>query len=414
MNPHHTAPVAVNPRHASTLRRHTVLRIIALGAAALLLFVGTGVATAYFTFNGNLKTADVTKLLGERPTQAPAPPGDPSAGLPQNILLLGSDTRSGDNAAIGGANGGMRSDTSIIIHISADRSRVELISIPRDSWVKIPSCLRTNGTKSAPATTKFNAAFAYGAESGSVTDAAACTIKTVESLTHVLINDFVVVDFAGVVSMVDALGGVPMCVPNNMSSPDSGLNVKAGLQTFDGTTAIAFARSRKGPGLGDGSDTGRITRQQDLLGATIRQAQSKNLLTDAGALYKFLNAATSSLTTSPGLASIPKLVGLVYSLRGLQAKDVTFVTVPWRPLPADPNNVEWLPAADTIWANLNADRPVNQISGKAGATTAPTTGAGTAAQTGKASTPGSTPAGTPSPVTTSGTTAAVNPASVCG
>src|SRR5450830_1646749 len=401
MSQHHTAPVAVNPRHASSLRTHRVLRVVAMGAAALLLFLGTGVATAYFKVNGNLKTADVTKLLGERPTQAPAPPGDPSAGLPQNILLLGSDTRSGDN-------GGMRSDTSIIMHISADRSRVELVSIPRDSWVKIPSCLRTNGTKSAPATTKFNAAFAYGAESGSVTDAAACTIKTVESLTHVLINDFVVVDFIGVVDMVNALGGVPMCIPNNMSSPDSGLNVKAGLQTLDGETAIAFARARTGPGLGDGSDTGRITRQQDLLGATIRQAQSKNLLTDAGALYKFLNAATSSLTLSPGLASIPKLVGLVYSLRGLQAKDVTFVTVPWRPLPADPNNVEWLPSAATIWANLNADRPVNQISGKAGATTAPTTGAGTAA------TPGSTPAGTPSPVTTSGTTAAVNPASVCG
>jgi LCP family protein required for cell wall assembly len=408
MNPHHTAPVAVNPRHASTLRRHTVLRVIALGVAALLLFVGTGVATAYFRFNGNLKSADVTSLLGERPTQAPAPPGDPSAGLPQNILLLGSDTRSGDNAAIGGANGGMRSDTSIIMHISADRSRVELISIPRDSWVKIPSCLRSDGTKSAPATTKFNAAFAYGAQSGSVTDAAACTIKTVESLTHVLINDFVVVDFTGVVDMVNALGGVPMCIPNNMSSPDSGLNVKAGFQTLDGKTAIAFARARKGPGLGDGSDTGRITRQQDLLGATLRQAQSKNLLTDAGALYKFLNAATSSLTMSPGLASIPKLVGLAYSLRGLQAKDVTFVTVPWRPLPADPNNVEWLPAADTIWANLNADRPVNQVPGKAGATTAPTTGAGTTA------TPGSTPAGTPSPVTTAGTTAALNPASVCG
>lgn len=413
MSQHHTAPVAVNPRHASSLRTPNVLRVVALGAAALLLFLGTGVATAYFKVNGNLKSADVTKLLGERPAQAPAPPGDPSAGLPQNILLLGSDTRSGENAAIGGANGGMRNDTSIIIHISADRSRVELISIPRDSWVKIPSCLRTNGTKSAPATTKFNSAFQYGAESGSVTDAAACTIKTVESLTHVLINDFVVVDFTGVVSMVDALGGVPMCVPNNMSSTETGLNVKAGLQTFDGETAIAFARSRKGPGLGDGSDTGRITRQQDLLGATIRQAQSKNLLTDAGALYKFLNAATSSLTTSPGLASIPKLVGLVYSLRGLQAKDVTFVTVPWTPR-GDGANVVWTSAADAIWANLNADRPVNQISGKADATAAPTTGTGTAAQTGSASTPGSTPAETPSPVTTSGTTAALNPASVCG
>jgi LCP family protein required for cell wall assembly len=400
VSPHHTAPTAGNPRHASALRRHTVLRVLGLGATALLLFVGTGVATAYFTFQGNIKSADVTSLLGERPTPAP---GDPAAGRPLNILLLGSDTRAGDNAAIGGANGGARSDTTIIMHISADRSRVDLVSIPRDSWVKIPQCLRSNGSKSAPATTKFNAAFAYGAESGSISDAAACTIKTVESLTKVRIDDFVVVDFIGFVGMVNALGGVPICIPNNMSSTDAGLNVKAGFQTLDGETAIAFARARKGPGLGDGSDTGRITRQQQLLGATVRQAQSKNLLTDAGSLYKFLNAATSSLTASPDMASIPKLVGLALSLRGLQAKDVTFLTVPWQPLPADANNVEWLPSADTIWANLIADQPLNGVPGTAAAT-----------PTGTAKAPGAKPPATPSTATTSGSTAALNPTSVCG
>lgn len=403
VSPHHVAPGAANPRHANAFRRHSVLRFLALVAAAGLLFIGTGAATAFFTIQGNIKSADVTSLLGERPPQAPAPPGDANAGRPLNILLLGSDTRAGANAAIGGANGGMRSDTTIIMHISADRSRVELVSIPRDSWVKIPACLRSNGTKSTPATTKFNAAFAYGAESGNVTDAAACAITTVESLTHVRIDDFVVVDFTGFVGMVNALGGVPICIPNDMISPDSGLNVKAGFQTLDGMTAIEYARARTGPGLGDGSDIGRITRQQQLLGATVRRAQSKNLLTDAGALYQFLNAATSSLTTSPDLSSIPKLVGLALSLRGLQAKDVTFITVPWRPLPADPNNVEWLPSANAIWVNLNADRPVNEATAKTGATTAPSTPAGAA-----------TPSSTPSPIVTGETTAALNPASVCG
>lgn len=404
---HHLAPGAANAHHARSFRRHSVLRFLALGAAAGLLFIGTGAATAYFTIQGNIKSADVTSLLGERPPQAPAPPGDANSGRPLNILLIGSDTRAGDNAAIGGANGGMRSDTAIIMHISADRSRVEFVSIPRDSWVKIPACLRSNKTKSSPETNKFNTAFANGAESGSISDAAACTIKTVESLTQVRMDDFVVVDFAGFVGMVNALGGVPICIPHDMSSPDSGLNVKAGFQTFDGLRAIQFARARKGPGLGDGSDIGRITRQQQLLGATVRSAQSKNLLTDSGALYRFVNAAASSVTMSPDLASIPKLVGLALSLRGLQAKDVTFMTVPWQLLAANKNNVEWLPSVNEIWANLNADRPVNDAPTKTAAPSksaaAPSTSAGAAS-----------PSSTPSPIVTGETTAALDPASVCG
>lgn len=394
MSSRHVALGAGNPRHASAIHRHTLLRVLALGMTAVLAFVGAGAATAYFTIQGNIKSADVTGLLGNRPTP---PPGDPDKGRALNVLLLGSDVRNGENGAIGGTVSGMRSDTAILMHISADRSRVELVSIPRDSWVTIPPCLRSNGTTSGTSTTKFNAAFSIGAESGKVTDAAACTIKTVESLTHVFIDDFVVIDFTGFIGMVNALGGVPICIPNDMSSPKSGLKVKAGYQTLKGPMALSYARARTGTGLGDGSDTGRISRQQQLLSATIRQAQSKNLLTDAGALYKFLDAATSSLTTSPHLASIRNLVGLALSMRGLQAKNVTFVTVPWTPR-GDGANVVWTSAADAIWANIKADRPVNGKPGSPASTTAPT-----AAPTGSS----------PSSPATAGSTAA-NPASVCG
>src|SRR5450756_636388 len=122
---------------------------------AVLSFTTMGVATAYFAIQGNIKGADVTALLGtDRPTKKPANPGDPNAGRDLNILLLGSDNRNGENGNIGGRVAtGMRSDTTIIMHVSADRSRIELVSIPRDTWVTIPECRRRDGSTSQPWTT---------------------------------------------------------------------------------------------------------------------------------------------------------------------------------------------------------------------------------------------------------------------
>lgn len=351
-----------------------MLRAVAMVSLAVLSFTTMGVATAYFAIQGNIKGADVTALLGtDRPTKKPANPGDPNAGRDLNILLLGSDNRNGENGNIGGRVAtGMRSDTTIIMHVSADRSRIELVSIPRDTWVTIPECRRRDGSTSQPWTTKFNAAFSVGGQSGVVTDAAACTIKTVEKMTGVLIDEYVVVDFVGFISMVNALGGVPICVPNDMRSPKAKLNVKAGYQTLDGVTALAYARARTGTGLGNGSDTGRIVRQQQLLAATIHQAQSKNLLTDVGSLYKFLDAATSSLTTSPHLAKLSNVTGLAFSLRGIRSTDITFLTAPWKPR-GDGANVELTPAADAIWQRLIADLPLDPASHSSG--TSPSGGA---------------------------------------
>jgi LCP family protein required for cell wall assembly len=385
----HAAPSGPRPaRHSRSARTHHALRGAALVATAVLAFGVAGGAAAYTRLQGNIKSADVTSLLGARPTQAPpANPNDPSAGRAVNIVLIGSDTRSGQDAAIGGAVAGMRSDTTIVLHISADRTRVEAVSIPRDSMVQIPACQRSNGTTSAANYGMFNSAFSLGSQSGKVSDAAACTIKTIEHTTHVFIDHYVVIDFAGFISMINALGGVPICIPQAINSPEAGLKVSAGLQTLDGTTALAYARARYG--VGDGSDTSRIFRQQRLLAATVQAVRTKNLLTDVPQLIQFLNAATSSVTADPGLASIPSMSGLAFSLKGVNLGNINFMTIPFGADPTDPNRVVWTKAAAAIWAKVANDQPLT-------ASTTPTTAAtpttGTTTAPGTASTAPAAPA----------------------
>lgn len=340
------------------MRRHPLLRVVALATTAAMSFATATSVAAYVRIERNISTHDITDQLGDRPDQAAVDPQDPAAGRPLNILIMGSDVRDGQNAEIGGVVDGMRSDTTILLHVAGDRSRVEMVSIPRDSMVAIPPCVRSDGTTSSALTARFNEAFAIGSKSGEVADAAACTIKTVESLTNVFVDGWVVVDFAGFIGMVDALGGIPMCIPHEMRSAEAGLHVQPGQQTLDGPTALAFARARKGKGLGDGSDTGRLVRQQELLASTASEVLGKNLLTDSPALYRFLTAATRSLTTDPETGNIPTLAGLAFSLRDLPSGSIHFMTVPFEPYRPDPNRVVWAAEAEEVFERMAADQPV--------------------------------------------------------
>jgi len=335
---------------------------MALGLVAVLSFGATGFATAYVRLDNNIETKDVEHLYGERP-QAPEPvepvdPEDPNKGRPLTILLMGSDRRDGENAAIGGEVEGMRSDTTIVAHISADRSRMELISIPRDSRVDIPACNYNDGTSSRPQSARFNAAFSIGAVHDDVGEAAACTFTTVEALTGVRLDGWAVVDFAGFQDMVDALGGVDMCIPQELYSEKAQLHLQPGNHTLNGAQALALARARTGLNLGNGSDLNRLGRQQELLGAIAQAVLSKNLLTDGPALYLFLNAATQSLTTSPEIGSIPSLTGLAFSLKDIPKANIVFMTIPNATNPEDRNEVVWTADAATVWANIAADVPV--------------------------------------------------------
>lgn len=359
MTAHHAAPPRRRSvRHARHHRSHRILRGVALTTVGILAFGGAAAATTLRQLDGNVNHADISALVGARPTPTAEGGQDPKENGAFNILVLGSDWREGANGDIGGhVTGGMRSDTAIVMHVSADRERVELVSIPRDSLVDIPACTMTDGSTSSPQDHQmFNAAFATGYDQGGdIESAAACTWRTVEANTGVALDHFIVVDFVGFESMVDAIGGVPICIDRHMESRKAKLNLDPGLQTLDGATALAFARARTGEGLGDGSDINRIGNQQRLVAAMASQTLSKNLLTDWTDLLRLLNAATKSLTTD---MSLTDMAGLGYNMRGIRSGNITFMTTPWGAAPENKNRIVWTDEAGIIWANVAADRPL--------------------------------------------------------
>lgn len=346
------------PAHARALRTHGIARSVGLVATAVLAFGAVGGSSALTSLQGNIAASGGLSLLDDRPEQTAPDPSDPNAGLPMNLLVMGSDARGGENGHEVEGVEGMRSDTTILVHISADRSRIEMISIPRDSRVDVPACNVTGGRTTEAANTRFNAAFANGATvGGDVDSAAACTMRTVESLTDVYVDGFVVVDFSGFQNMVAAIDGVPICIPEPIDSPKADLRLDAGYQTLTPEQALGLARARYG--VGDGSDLSRIGRQQQLLAATVNQVLSKNLLSDLGQIYGFVDAGTKSLTMSENIASIPSLAGLAFSLKGATSGNITFMTVPYAPDPQDPDaKVVWTSEADELWAKVRADEPI--------------------------------------------------------
>ncbi|WP_233571547.1 LCP family protein [Cellulomonas triticagri] len=415
MTSRHAAPARPRAvRHGRPRRSHAVLRGVALTVVTVLCFGASGAAALYVQLNSNISSIDASDLIRDLPEPAasatgPADPNDPNAGQAVNILLMGSDERDGENEAIGGHVDGMRSDTTIVAHISADRSRVELISIPRDSLVRIPSCTMSDGSTTSPQSrAMFNSAFALGADrGGDIASAAACTVNTVMENTGVPIHHFVVVDFAGFTKMVDAIGGVSMCIPNDIDSPKAALTLSAGQQTLNGTQALGFARARTGVGVGDGSDTNRLGRQQQLLAAMVEELLGKNMLTDVTQLIRFLDSATESLSIDSGFSSITDMAGLAYSLRSVSLGNVSFMTIPFAAAASDRNRVEWTSEADTIWANVAADRPMlegtSQDPASAGGDTAGTPDAGGTTGTDPGTDPGTAAPG-------DGTTQAPTPA----
>jgi LCP family protein required for cell wall assembly len=317
---------------------------VALVTALAVLVAGTavGVYLVLDRLDGNITTVDVADRLG---TARPAAKAAAADRKPVNVLLMGSDTREGQGSGFGDFGGPGRSDTTILLHIAADRQSAIAVSIPRDLWVEIPDCETDDGSTVGGYSTKFNAAFSLGGP--------ACTIRTVEEVTDVFIDHYVVVDFTGFKRVVDALGGVPVCMEEPVDDPKSGLVLPAGVSVVKGEQALAFVRARKT--LADGSDTARIARQQEFLSSMVREATSRSLLTNPVRLVEFLDATTSSLTTDPGLGSVNRLASFGRQLRGISPDDVTFVTAPSRSR-GDGANVELIPEeAESLFDALKAD-----------------------------------------------------------
>ncbi|WP_062291631.1 LCP family protein [Demequina phytophila] len=356
-------------RHATRVPTHrllaAVLGVIAAIAGFGLVFVETSLNLADDQFDKQ----DISALLPSvTPSAEPSPtstdPEDLSAGKALNILLLGSDTRTGeDNQELGkGDVGGMRNDTTMILHISADRQRIETLSVPRDSRVAISDCKMLDGSTVYGWTGKFNIAFSNGGQNGNVAEAAACVATTLYDLTGLMIDHYAVIDFSGFVDMVDALDGVPMCITQDVYSPKAHLDLEAGAQVLDGTTALAWARARTGYGLGDGTDLMRIERQQELLTNMARKALGLNLLTDAKKGTAFINALAKSMTMDPDLADSRYLLGLAWSLRNFDTDNLYMATVPWQYAGDSSGDVLWTePDATAAFDALENDESLQAL-----------------------------------------------------
>jgi len=406
------------PRHANSLASHRVVRSIALVVTAVVAFGSAAAVASFVDLRSQIGVSDVDGLLAEddRPPAVATEqdPSDPFAGKDLNILVMGTDFRDEANAKIAGAGDEFHSDTTLLVHISGDRSRIEAVSIPRDSLVDIPSCTLPGGGTTAPhPNAMFNTAFALGGGPGKdVTGAAACTIHTVEKLTGVRIEDHVVVQMTGVIGVVDAIGGVTMCLPEPVKGKRVDLDLKAGRQTLDGTTAINFLRARKGEGMGleIGSDLKRIERQQAFFDATMRQILSQNVITDSPRLYRMVREILGSISTDPDLASPTALAGLAWSIRDIDPARIVFTSVPVVDSVSQPGRVEWTSASDEIWARIRADKAPPGTPGagkKKGASSTPDSSTPDATRVyddvpspdegSGSSGPSSTPSSTPSP-----------------
>ncbi|MEB8343059.1 LCP family protein [Streptomyces endophyticus] len=337
------------PKKTKT-RGRRIRRIILWTLLVLVLAAGGTGYWLYSNLNGNIDGVDLDEAIGgDRPEKLP------TSG--QNILVLGSDSRSGANASLGtGKVAGARSDTAMVLHIPEGRSRATAVSIPRDTLVTRPGCTKADGTKTPSADrVMFNSVYSLAGP--------ACVVKTVEAMSGVRMDHFMEIDFAGFKGLVDAIGGVSVTVDKPIHDKSSGLDLEAGTHKLDGTESLAFVRTRHG--VGDGSDLGRIGLQQQFMIALLSEIKQQDLLGSPTKTYKIANSLTASLTTDDGLASLTKLATFGRSMRGVDPASMETIMLPVAYDKADPNRVVAAqPQADTLWKAVRGDREIPESAKK--------------------------------------------------
>jgi LCP family protein required for cell wall assembly len=302
-------------------------------SAAVLALLIAGSATAGYAYyrhlNGNIKKEALN--LGDHKVAEPTPN---SAGqTPLNILLIGSDARdTEENQQLGGARETFGStplaDVQMLVHLSADRTNLSVISMPRDTLVRIPKCTDPDDGTVYPASERrvmTNQSLGHGGPG--------CTVATWQELTGIHIDHFVMVDFAGVVSMADAVGGVPVCVDANIHSRDSlghgsGLKLRKGTHPVKGEQALQWLRTRYG--FEDGSDLARAKAQHMYMNSLVRELRRNATLSSPNKLRRLAEEATRALTVDPGLDTVKKLYDLSTELRKVAPERITMTTMPNR------------------------------------------------------------------------------------
>ncbi|GHB21220.1 LCP family protein [Streptomyces chryseus] len=324
--------------------RPKALTAAAWTAAAVVLLGGTGLGFVYVQLDGNLKGVDInTQLGGDRP--------DDVDNGSLDVLVLGSDSRSGDNAKYGEDEGGARSDTAMVLHVYEGREKAGVVSIPRDTLIDRPACASDSGGAAVPGAghQMFNTAYEVGGP--------ACAVKAVEKMSGIRMDHYVEVDFTGFKKLIDELGGVEITTRQAIDDDKSHLHLKPGTHTLGGEQSLGLVRTRKS--VGDGSDLGRIQLQQAFIKALINQVKDVGVFTSPKKLLGLADSATKAVTTDSDLASVKELMGFANGLKGIGPGDMKMVTLPVRYDPADPNRVLPLQRqSKRVWDALRQDKPV--------------------------------------------------------
>ncbi|MFE0422303.1 LCP family protein [Streptomyces sp. NPDC058953] len=325
--------------------------------AGVLSFLVLGTAGAGYLYyehlNSKLKKDELNlgKDMGDHKPNA-------AGQTPLNILLIGSDARNSKaNQRLGGAkktfNAPPLADVQMLIHVSADRSNISVLSMPRDTMLEIPECRDKKKNKTHPALE-----FAQTNESLN-RGGPGCTVATWYNLTGIPIDHFMMIEFEGVVSMADAIGGVPVCVDKNVHSltrdgKGSNLKLKEGTTYIKGEQALQWLRTRYG--FGDGTDLYRARAQQMYMTSMVRELRKNTKLTDPNKLRKLAEAAIESLTVSDTVNSVKKLLDIGNDLKKVPANRMTTVTMPNVYSSRRPGKVEPEPgAAEEVFRKIRED-----------------------------------------------------------
>jgi len=342
LSPRPTSAAATTPAS----RRWVTWLTSALAAVVLVTSTGGWVMATYYD-------AKISRLFGLSGLLS----GDSSG--PLTILIVGSDSREGLTKAearelsTGTAQStasGQRSDTMMVLHIAGDRKSATVVSLPRDSYVTIPAYTDDAGKKHSASKNKLNAAYSLGG--------APLLIETVKNETGLSIDHYVEVGFAGVVNMVDALGGVDVCVPSDVKDWRSGLDLQAGQTHVDGLMGLSYVRARY---IDPTADLGRMERQQRFIGSMFQEATSAKVLLNPAKLNAFLGAALDSVKIDEGM-SRDMLLDLAGEIQGLTPKDIRFLTVPLSDVnlsTAVGSSVLWdKKKAQAVFTSIESDQPL--------------------------------------------------------
>lgn len=322
------------------MRMATTLSVLVLGAGG----VGHAVVTS---LDGGIGRVDPFKDMKNRP----------QGGHGTNILLVGTDGRDKitptekEKYRLGGAPCHC-TDTMMIVHISADRDRASVVSVPRDSYAEIPEHTDQNtGEHHNQHPIKINAAYAEGGP--------ALTVRTVEHMTGLKMDHYLEVDFTSFMKTVDVLGGVRICTARPMKDSYTGLDLSAGTHQLDGGQALQYVRSRHTDGS---ADLGRMQRQQKFLAALIHKATGSGVLMNPVKFREAASTLLSSVRADQGFGA-EELLSLGRAMRGFSPASSEFTTVPIGqmsfPVKGIGSTVRWDPVkAQKLFAGLRDDRPL--------------------------------------------------------